>query len=60
MKKPKDLNYYSKRHREIHSNSIEVIKEKNLSQVQNRLALVINGGTGEKYLIDTFDYVLYF
>ena len=32
------------------------VKRQILTQLENRLALVINGATGEKYLIKTLDY----
>ena len=36
----------------------EDIRERDvITQVPNRLALVINGATGEKYLIKTLDYM---
>ena len=39
----------------------EDIRERQMiTQVPNRLALVINGATGEKYLVKTLDYILDF
>ncbi|MFW9880051.1 MAG: ATP-binding protein [Candidatus Thorarchaeota archaeon] len=38
--------------------SEDLFERQTLTQLPNRLALVINGATGEKYLIQTLDYTL--
>ncbi len=39
--------------------SEDPIERQMLTQLPNRLALVINGATGEKYLVKSLDYILY-
>lgn len=38
--------------------SEDPVERQILTQLANRLVLVINGATGEKYLIKTLDYIL--
>jgi hypothetical protein len=38
--------------------SDDPFERQKLTQLENRLALVINGATGEKYLVKTLEFIL--